>query len=122
VNGNGVWDSDEPLNDDLGKDGIGPYDSQYTSPDEGEGDGFPTDQEPNYNATDPDESDQIGLTGFEIFPTHTYELTNDEENYHVFAKAPLPMDQILQLNSVWFSHPSVPLRKVYDATRWLCYS
>ncbi len=113
VNGNGVWDSDEPLNDDLGKDGIGPYDSQYTSPDEGEGDGFPTDQEPNYNATDPDESDQIGLTGFEIFPTHTYELTNDEENYHVFAKAPLPMDQILQPNnlSMFFSSGAFPLRQ-----------
>lgn len=112
VNGNGVWDPDEPLNDDKGKDGVGPYDPQYFGPDEGEGDGIPTDpKEPNYNDTDPDESDQIGLTGFEIFPTHTYELTNDEENYHVFAKAPKPVDQLLQPNnlSMFFSSGPFPL-------------
>ncbi|HPN74522.1 MAG TPA: hypothetical protein PK386_04440, partial [Candidatus Marinimicrobia bacterium] len=113
VNGNGVWDPDEPLNDDKGKDGVGPYDPQYFGPDEGEGDGIPTDGEPNYNATDPDESDQIGLTGFEIFPTHTYELTNDEENYHVFEKSPKPVDQLLQPNnlSMFFSSGPFPLMR-----------
>ena len=121
VNGNGRWDSDEPLNDDVGADGIGPYDINYTGPDEGEGDGLPTEVvnpdgttffgEPNYNGTDPDESDQIGLTGFQIFATHTYELTNDEEDYRVFAKAPLPMDQIVQPNnlSMFFSSGPFPL-------------
>lgn len=113
VNGNGVWDLGEPLNDDVGKDGIGPYHDGYEGPDEGEADGLPSYQEPNYNETDPDESDQIGLTGFEIFPTHTYELTNDEENYRVFARAPLPMDQILQPNnlSMFFSSGPFPLRQ-----------
>jgi hypothetical protein len=112
VNANGVWDANEPLNDDLGEDGVGPYDAHYEGPDIGEGDGLPTNGEPNYNATDPDESDQIGLTGFEIFPTHTYELTNDEENWRVFSKAPLPMDQILQPNnlSMFFSSGSFPLQ------------
>jgi len=112
VNANGLWDSDEPLNDDLGEDGVGPYDAQYEAPDEGEGDGLPTEGEPNYNSTDPDESDQIGLTGFTIFATHTYELTDDEENYKVFAAAPLPMDQILQPNnlSMFFSSGPFPLR------------
>ncbi|NUN69249.1 MAG: hypothetical protein HUU02_06010 [Bacteroidetes bacterium] len=61
VNNNGKWDSDEPLNDDLGKDGVGPYDPQYTGPDEGEGDGLPTLGEPSFDRTDKDESDQIGL-------------------------------------------------------------
>ena len=68
INGNGKWDADEnePLNDDVGKDGVGPLDRQYLGPDEGEGDGFPTDGEPNFDKTDKDESDQIGLTSLAI--------------------------------------------------------
>ncbi|MDQ7817218.1 MAG: hypothetical protein RDU14_09385 [Melioribacteraceae bacterium] len=68
INGNGRWDPDlnEPLNDDLGKDGVGPYDPQYQGPDEGEGDGKPTDGEPNFDRLDKDESDQIGLTSLVI--------------------------------------------------------
>jgi hypothetical protein len=62
LNKNGKWDVGEPLNDDLGADGVGPYDLQYTGPDEGEGDGMPTHGEPNFDETDKDESDQIGLT------------------------------------------------------------
>lgn len=60
-NGNGKWDPEEPLNDDVGKDGVGPFDLQYKGPDEGEGDGFPTPGEPYFDKTDKDESDQIGL-------------------------------------------------------------
>lgn len=114
LNANGKWDDNEPLNDDLGEDGVGPYDLHYIGPDEGEGDGMPTNGEPNYNATDPDESDQIGLTGFEIFPVHKYELTNDEENWGVFSKAPLPMDQILQPNNLgmFFSSGAFPLNGI----------
>jgi len=69
LNGNGVWDADEnePLNDDVGKDGVGPFDPQYEGPDEGEGDGMPTDGEPNFDKTDKDESDQIGLTAVSIY-------------------------------------------------------
>jgi hypothetical protein len=67
LNGNGVWDPDEPLNDDLGRDGVGPYDLHYTGPDEGEGDGIPTAGEPNFDATDKDESDQIGLQSLAIY-------------------------------------------------------
>ncbi|HUI31643.1 MAG TPA: hypothetical protein VLX91_15650 [Candidatus Acidoferrales bacterium] len=62
LNGNGTWDSDEPLNDDVGADGLGPWDPGYTGPDVGEGDGLPTHGEPHFDATDKDESDQIGLT------------------------------------------------------------
>jgi len=68
LNNNGSWDPEtEPLNDDLGKDGVGPYDRQYNGPDEGEGDGSPTPGEPNFDETDKDESDQIGLTSLAIY-------------------------------------------------------
>jgi hypothetical protein len=68
INSNGKWDAEEnePLNDDVGKDGVGPLDRQYFGPDEGEGDGLPTDGEPNFDKTDKDESDQIGLTSLAI--------------------------------------------------------
>ncbi|MDD8017455.1 MAG: hypothetical protein PHP42_03695 [Bacteroidota bacterium] len=66
LNHNGKWDPDEPLNDDVGADGVGPFDPQYNGPDEGEGDGIPTAGEPNFDATDKDESDQIGLTAVSV--------------------------------------------------------
>jgi hypothetical protein len=69
INNNGQWDADEnePLNNDVGQDGIGPFDINYVSPDQGEGDGIPTDGEPNFDRTDKDESDQIGLTSLSIY-------------------------------------------------------
>ncbi len=69
LNGNGEWDAEEnePLNNDVGQDGVGPFDPQYFGPDEGEGDGIPTDGEPNFDKTDKDESDQIGLTSLSIY-------------------------------------------------------
>lgn len=63
-NGNGTWDFGEPLNDDLGADGIGPFDEAYTARDPGEGDGIPTAGEPDFDEKDLDEGDQLGLTGF----------------------------------------------------------
>jgi hypothetical protein len=111
MNENGEWDANEPLNDDLGADGVGPYDLHYIGPDEGEADGLPTDGEANYNETDPDESDQIGLTGFDVFATHEYELTNDEEDWNVFRRALPPHDQILKPNNLamFFSSGTFPL-------------
>lgn len=69
LNENGEWDADEnePLNNDVGEDGVGPFDPQYIGPDKGEGDGIPTDGEPNFDKTDKDESDQIGLTSLSIY-------------------------------------------------------
>ncbi len=63
VNGNGVLDI-EPLNDDLGADGLGPEFDEYTGPDFGEANGVPDLGEPNFEFTDNDESDQVGLTSF----------------------------------------------------------
>ncbi|MFA3783888.1 hypothetical protein ABRY23_12575 [Melioribacteraceae bacterium 4301-Me] len=118
VNGNGKWDPElnEPLNDDLGKDGVGPFDPQYTGPDEGEGDGIPTDGEPNFDRTDKDESDQIGLTSLSIYrlsgkgPTdgwpkndevmwrkmayHNFDTTLQNSNISmVFGSGPFPLKQ-----------------------------
>lgn len=69
LNNNGKWDANEnePLNDDLGMDGVGPLDSYYIAADAGEGDGVPTDGEPNFDRLDKDESDQIGLTSLSIY-------------------------------------------------------
>jgi hypothetical protein len=67
LNHNGKWDPREPLNDDVGRDGVGPTDLQYTGPDEGEGDGLPTHGEPNFDELDKDESDQIGLQAISIY-------------------------------------------------------
>ncbi len=67
------WTGDENLNwvaayDDVGSDGIGPKDIRYTGPDADgtEGNGIPDQGEPDFGQTDPDESDQIGLTGFKM--------------------------------------------------------
>ena len=59
------WTGDEDMDwtaefDDVGADGIpGTHDT-------GEGDGIPTEGEPDFDRTDKDESDQIGLTGFKM--------------------------------------------------------
>jgi hypothetical protein len=52
------WD---PERDDVGADGVA------GSGDLGEGDGITTLGEPHFDATDKDESDQIGLTAFDVF-------------------------------------------------------
>ncbi len=73
ANENGIFDEGETLNNDVGRDGLSPFDLQYPGPDEGEGDGIPTNGEPNYNELDVDESDQIGLRGFDLNTRPFYE-------------------------------------------------
>ncbi len=78
------WSGDEdgdwnPETDDVGIDGVGPLEADYPGPDPGEGDGMPTDGEPNFDRTDLDESDQIGLTDVSLhswgdFPLHEDDL------------------------------------------------
>jgi hypothetical protein len=58
IDNDGDWD---PLNDDVGADGVA------ATGDLGEGDGMPTNGEPNFDKTDVDESDQIGLSAFDYF-------------------------------------------------------
>ena len=64
IDEDGDWN---PSVDDVGIDGKGPDDNDYPGPDFGEGNGFPDQGEPNFGRTDPDESDQIGLTSFNFF-------------------------------------------------------
>jgi hypothetical protein len=96
LNESGTWDPGEPLNDDVGGDGLGPNAPNYPGPDAGEGDNRPTAGEPNFDALDKDESDQIGLTGFSVFDVHTYQLTDDALNHQVFRRALPPIDVVLE--------------------------
>ena len=97
INLNGSWDSGEPLNDDVGSDGIGPFDDGYIEPDANgtEGNGKPDQGEPNFGVLDKDESDQLGLTGFLISAVHTYDLNNDERNWTALSALPQPHGQQL---------------------------
>jgi hypothetical protein len=109
INHNGVWDKGEPLNDDVGSDGLGPLDPGYPGPDPDgtEGNGKPDQGEPNFGILDKDESDQLGLTGFLIAAVHTYDLNNDDRNWAAFTSLPAPPDQQPSLSNVnlgnWFS-------------------
>ena len=73
ANGNGQFDAGESVNDDTGRDGLGPFDLGYPGPDDGEADGLPTPGEPNFDELDVDESDQVGLTGFDLGTRPFYE-------------------------------------------------
>jgi len=71
IDNDGDWD---PLFDDVGGDGV------PNTNDRGEGDGRPTPGEPNFDQTDVDESDQIGLTSFEYFvPANAFSMADDED-------------------------------------------
>ncbi len=71
IDNDGDWN---PLFDDVGADGV------TGTNDYGEGDGVPTSGEPNFDKTDVDESDQIGLTSFEYFtPAREFSMADDED-------------------------------------------
>lgn len=78
INNNGILDI-EPLNDDLGSDGLGPEFDEYTGPDPDntEANGIPDPGEPNFEFTDNDESDQVGLTSFYLRDVDD-NMANDE--------------------------------------------
>lgn len=71
IDNDGDWNAEF---DDVGADGL------IGTNDRGEGDGMPTTGEPNFDRTDVDESDQIGLTSFEYFaPANEFSMADDEE-------------------------------------------
>ncbi|RKY56660.1 MAG: hypothetical protein DRP96_10985 [Candidatus Neomarinimicrobiota bacterium] len=80
-NANGKWDYGEFIGDDVGSDGIGPYDQGYPGPDTDgtEANGVPDQGEPNFGKTDNDESDQIGLTSFIL--VNAQSLRYDDRNW-----------------------------------------
>jgi hypothetical protein len=71
-NGNWVLEDGAFVGDDVGLDGVSPFDLNYQGPDEGECDHKPSFREgvgcePNFAATDITESDMVGLTSFLMF-------------------------------------------------------
>lgn len=69
-----LFDEDGVLLDDVGVDGL-PKTFDF-----GENDGMPTPGEPNFDETDKDESDQIGLSSFDYFvPAGDIAMADDEE-------------------------------------------
>jgi len=84
ANENGRWDEGEDIFDDVGSDGIGPYDQDYNKigpdGDGTEANGMPDQGEPNFGKTDNDESDQIGLTSFLLRPAGN--ISDDERTWN----------------------------------------
>jgi len=73
IDNDGDW---RPERDDVGADGL------PDTHDQGEGDGKPTHGEPNFDETDIDESDQIGLTSFNSFVWPSVMVSDDEEMWN----------------------------------------
>lgn len=115
IDEDGDWD---PQFDDIGQDGLGPEDRGYPGPDLGEGDGIPTQGEPNFGKTDPDESDQIGLTGFNFFELQSApDLSKDSKLWERMTPGrfdvvpPTPQDGDFIYSSGYFPlFPKVPER------------
>ncbi|MCI0596885.1 MAG: hypothetical protein L0Z48_10160, partial [candidate division Zixibacteria bacterium] len=81
ANSNGILDI-EPIHNDTGPDGLGPEDFGYPGPDLGEANGIPDIGEPNFEFTDNDESDQVGLTSWYL-RQGTGGMDNDQEFWDV---------------------------------------
>jgi len=72
-NQNGMQDGDEPIEHDLGRDGLGPAHENYPGPDEGENDGIPTQGEPNFGERDMLEAENRGISLLDINTRPFYE-------------------------------------------------
>ncbi len=73
-------DGDWTMEDDLGADG------KPATGDEGEGDGVPTPGEPNFDALDVTESDQVGLSSFFYFnPPGRLRMNQDESLWQALS-------------------------------------
>jgi hypothetical protein len=68
IDNDGDWTtSPEDIGDDVGADGLAPGVRDYPGLDFGESDGIPTSGEPHFDKTDIDETDQLGLTGVNLY-------------------------------------------------------
>ena len=86
LNGDGIYQLAEFYGDDIGIDGVGPGELNYTGPD---ADGSECNHrpdflegvgcEPNFNTTDVSESDMVGLTSFRMFPIPSHSASNETE-------------------------------------------
>lgn len=97
TNGNGVLDI-EPINDDTGSDGVGPESEDYPGPDPNgsEANGVPDLGEPNFEFTDNDEIDQIGLTNMVIRTPSDFDndLDDDELFWNDYIQ-PVPENEFI---------------------------
>lgn len=114
IDNDGDWD---PLIDDVGSDGIGSSLPEYFGPDKDgtEGNGLPDAGEPNFEYTDNDESDQIGLTSFASvdWKLGTIDLSNDNQLWSQtvpgnFMTAVNRVDIVMHYGSAYFSLPPHP--------------
>lgn len=99
VNGNGVFDIGIDLIwDDVGSDGLGPEDEGWLGPDPDgtEANGRPDLGEPNYEITDNDEIDQIGLTNMVIRTPSDFsrDIPDDEVFWREYIQ-PVPPTQFI---------------------------
>ncbi|GAB5518833.1 MAG: hypothetical protein RhofKO_10840 [Rhodothermales bacterium] len=71
----------EPIGDDVGSDGLGPENEDYPGPDPDgtEANGVPDLGEPNFEFTDNDEIDQIGLTNMVIRTPSDFDRDLDDD-------------------------------------------
>jgi hypothetical protein len=81
LNGDGIYQISEYSGDDVGLDGVGPSELNYTGPDEGECNHKPDYDgangcEPNFGKTDVSESDMVGLTSFQMYPIPSHSSEN----------------------------------------------
>jgi hypothetical protein len=102
----GDWEEDT---DDVGRDGVGPLDSDYPGPDEGEGDGMPTDGEPDFDRTDLDESDQIGLESVSLHSWGEFPLHEDDLIWNFLANKKFDPIQNFSNIGVLYSSGPFPL-------------
>ncbi|MFQ6613410.1 MAG: hypothetical protein ACE5D1_01080 [Fidelibacterota bacterium] len=107
IDNDGDWN---PETDDLGTDGLGPDYDGYPGPDPDgtEGNGQPDPGEPNFEFTDNDESDQIGLTSFFAAPWPNITASDDEVLWSqlepgFFAVPEQTKDQTFLYGSGYFS-------------------
>ncbi len=94
--GDGVYQLNEYAGDDVGLDGVGPTEINYTGPDEGECNHKPdtdgVNSEPNFATVDVSESDMVGLTAFMLFPIqperppYTKWFRNDKSMWDVIGQ------------------------------------
>ena len=88
----------EPTNDDVGSDGLGPENENYPGPDPDgtEANGVPDPGEPNFEFTDNDEIDQIGLTNMVIrTPTDFDRDLDDDRLFWNEYIQPVPESQFI---------------------------
>ena len=92
IDNDGDWD---PERDDIGADGLAPFHINYIGPDEDgtEGNGIPDVGEPNFEITDNDESDQIGLSSFYSAPYPSVNPDDDEIMWQQLAPGEFQVPQ-----------------------------